>query len=445
MRRQRPKRQRNRLLLRTVVILLLLLLLNYVLSIGLTQFLQQPNVAYSLTFSNLTENRRLLHVISPFHDKSSDGLFQPLNSEQWSALVSIERARAEFLKQRKNNDAYHHPHLSFDEILVVCAVLQSDIGSLNGTIFGYCDRVVPLSKSTATEYHMEQALPFLQEIMEESTGLENRNDFYWMITNADISVTRNFYSVQEHELRNRKAMALSINRMSIDLDAKLTLTEHSVYDEVIRLLDRVDDMVKTNNYQKHPGFDCFIIHSSVLQMIHFGDLFLGYPPWGSNIDVALRIMAKNYANIKSNRNGTFHVGNDRSWQAVTRTKTSDKSSFWKDKVDELHYLPWCPISNHPPPNEYILQNNINCGKWFRPKLRWNRWSQNGIPSFVRPEFEHVYIQNVGPILNFTKGGMPLIEGQPTPRRKQRIPIPTTRLSRLFAYISDAGALKKAAN
>jgi hypothetical protein len=445
MRRRQKLRRPSRLLLRITVILLLLVVLVLVLTNvyhsvsvdflkGEAQSQHSSLIASPFAFSTSTKGRRLIHVISPFHDKSSS-TFKPLNVEQWSMLVSIQRARDTFLKS--NDTGYHHH--SFDQIQVVCAVLQSEFGVLKDIISDYCDRIVRLSKSTATEYQKEQALPFLQEIVETSIA-QNQKDFYWMITNADICLTRSFYTVLEQELRERKAMALSINRMTVDLERMPTPTVSNNHDDAASLIIQADDMLKRNEFQRHPGFDCFIIHSSVLQMIHFGDMFIGYPPWGSNLHLSLMIMAKNYANIKSNGNGTFHLGNGRSWHA-SNSKKPDDFSFWNAKADELEYLPWCPISNHPPPNEYTLQNNINCGKWFRPTWSWYRSSSNNIPSFVQPGFKDVYIHNFGAILNYTKKGMPLVTGQPTPQMKKRVPIASTSLSRLLAYISS-GALKK---
>eukprot|EP00980_Cylindrotheca_fusiformis_P027717 scaffold22474_cov103-Cylindrotheca_fusiformis.AAC.1 len=166
-------------------------------------------------------------------------------------------------------------------------------------------------------------------------------------------------------------------------------------------------------------------------------------------------MAKNYVNIKSNRNGTFHLGNDRSWQKDgapenKKKKIPDDPKFWNDKVKELEYLPWCPISNHPPPNVYALQNSINCGKWFRPAAQhgWtmkNRWwgrsdknNNNNIPSFVQESGRHIYEQRSDSILKLTPDeGMPLVVGQPTPQSKQRVPVSTSFLSRWATYLSSS--------
>jgi hypothetical protein len=449
MRRRQKLRRPSRLLRFAAIVLLLLLVLALTnvyhsvsvdFLIGETQSQHSSVIASPYAFSTSTKGRQLIHVISPFHDNSSS-TFQPLNVEQWSMLVSIQRARDTFMK--RNDTGYHHHH-SFDQIQVVCAVLQSEFGVLKDILSDYCDRIVRLSKSTATEYQKEQALPFLQEIVDTSIA-PNQKDFYWMIANADICLTRSFYTVLEQELRERKAMALSINRMTVDLERMSIPTGGNNHNDAAGLILQADDMLKRNEFRRHPGFDCFIIHSSVLQMIHFGDMFMGYPPWGSNLHLSLKIMAKNYANIKSNGNGTFHLGNGRSWHGSNNKNSSSKKpadfSFWNDKVDELEYLPWCPISNHPPPNEYTLQNNINCGKWFRPTWSWFRSSSSNIPSFVQPGFEDVYIHNFGTILNYTNEGMPLVAGQPTPEIKQRVPIPSSSLSRLLAYISS-GAWKK---
>eukprot|EP00980_Cylindrotheca_fusiformis_P030110 scaffold24390_cov152-Cylindrotheca_fusiformis.AAC.1 len=245
--------------------------------------------------------RSLIHVVNPFVDNtttktkmSTDHLFHPLNMEQWIMLMSIQRAKDAFRKHHHHHHHHrntttagstnHHQHnhdddsywLVFDEIQVVCSILESELDTLllvREILASSCDRIVSLSKSTATEYGLKKALPFLQELYTSSTtGQEDDDSYYWMITNADICVTPNIYIVMEQELRERQAMALSINRMTIDFDPaaasaslvpKITRKRNdkgsdTAVDVRVVVETLLDDLLrKTKDFQNHPGYDCF--------------------------------------------------------------------------------------------------------------------------------------------------------------------------------------------
>jgi hypothetical protein len=305
---------------------------------------------------------QLIHVLSPFVVKKNDSIYYPLDRNQFATFASIERAQKRLPKSRVHLD-------------VVCAVLEDDRQALSHLP---CRQVV-LERSTRTEYPSlvpRKTLPFLQDIYNASTTkfLEEEvlaSDFYWMLTNADIGLTKNFYvhlykTLQRHD-------AFSINR--------LTLPNKNVTDTTNQrdLLSQVDSVL--SNGTRHPGYDCFVIHSSVLKRVNFGNMFLGHPPWGANLHLSLKIMANNYSNFGSNVNGTFHLGDDKSsWAKQQRITTR--------REDATETIKYCPVKN-PPTDNFSYQNILNCGQWFR----FNRiYGDRTIPAFVQPGYEELYLE-----------------------------------------------------
>jgi hypothetical protein len=195
-----------------------------------------------------------------------------------------------------------------------------------------------------------------------------------MLTNADIGLTRYFYTHILPNLSSREAF--SINRLTIPLN---TINITSDADSLLLQVD-----LALGKGTKHPGHDCFVMHSSVLKRIHMGDLFAGYPPWGSALHAALKIMAHNFTSFESNVNGTFHLGNDGS-----RWKKTKNNSTPPEIENMQHFLEHCPsrlFSGHP----YTLLNTINCGKWFAPS---RLFANHTIPNFVLPGSEQIYLKN----------------------------------------------------
>ena len=46
---------------------------------------------------------------------------------------------------------------------------------------------------------------------------------------------------------------------------------------------------------------------------------------------------------------------------------AENMAFWKGFTkDELEWILWCPMVRYPPNDANLLQNTINCGKWFKP-------------------------------------------------------------------------------
>ena len=372
----------------------------------------------------------LIHVMSPFRDQKSTGTgFSPLGLEQWSMLASVQIAREAFgrRKQDKDNSSL------FDEVVVVCAILKLDVNALTGILSPYCDYVVPLPRSTATEYPQvtTKELPFLQDIIDAgiSTVITDRQDshekvekeenFYVMLTNVDICLTPDFYTNAEKILREKNANAISINRMTIKMDnvevpimTEETTTLDMKHDSANKLLGQAKNAYENNKFNKHPGSDCFIIHSSVLKMIQLGDMFLGYPPWGRNLWLSLDIMGTNFESIQAFKGGTFHFGDDMAWLPENTSKPTVDMSFWIKFGLLLEYLPWCPITDYAPQEAIALQQVINCGRWFRPKE-----SNDKVPAFVQPGHEHVYLNFFSKYLSYDGQGMPVLPGRRNPKDK----------------------------
>jgi hypothetical protein len=313
----------------------------------------------------------LIQVLSPYVVDGGDDEYSPLDLNQWAAIASIQRAQRHL----------KYPiHLDF-----VCAVLESDQEALAHLP---CRQVL-LTRSTQTEYpdlQPPKAFPFLQDIYEASTA-GTIQEFYWMYTNADIGLTKHFYRHLYDLLQTQDAV--SVNRVTIPME-KITHTNSTN-----SILSQVDSLLKFG--RSHPGYDCFVIHSSVLQRINFGDFLSGRPPWGANVHLSLKIMAQNYTNIKSNRRLTFHLGNDKSkWSFERSNSSSDLALLYDD------FFNFCPYKNAAT-DCYGLQNGINCGRWFSPNRQHHNLS---IPTFVQPGYEEMYSQRHSQFINVTDDGHP---------------------------------------
>lgn len=401
-------------------------------------YLQMTLILCSISFFGAVQNdrsedinsgkrRQLVHVVSPFLAKDTSSSFAPLSLEQWNMLVSIKNAQQGFNATMTTAQGY------FDSVLVVCAILSEEYDALHDTLAPYCQRFARLSSHTALVYPKllsDSPLPFIQDIVDAGMAYaeESSEDFYLMLTNADICLTSNFYTELAHRLARNNKEALSINRKVLrnpDLGIPLipsTADGHSTpHSAAMNLLQRAHDLINTGKYRDHGGYDCFILHSSVLTSMNFGSQFVGFPFWGTNVDFALSIMAENYRNVKSRATqwGTFHLGDANNWMPSKMYDPDDNMmTEWKEfSTEELEYLAWCPVIGFPPQDRISLQNAINCGKWFRPldndKVR-------RVPAFVNDGYDTVYLKNSAKHLNFTSEGLPIVNWK-------RNSSPTTRL------------------
>ena len=129
------------------------------------------------------------------------------------------------------------------------------------------------------------------------------------------------------------------------------------------------------------------MHSSILRKINLGNMFAGYPPWGSILHLILKIMTSDYINYKSSPQGTYHLGNDDSkWKNKAKVSSSSSSSSSsllqqpqpqqkqeQQQKQKYYYdtiIKNCPsklIGNHP----YTYLNTINCGLLWSMKTNNN--------------------------------------------------------------------------
>jgi len=361
---------------------------------------------------NSSDNSRYNYTyMSPFH--------------QWSSIKSIERA-LQYIRQRSTSTTKEQLDVDVDvnvEVDFVCAMFESDAHHLRHENLP-C-RTAILNRSTRTEYnnfmpHPIQELPFIQDLIDVAVadyyqyrngngnddndiddGDGDGDDFFVMVTNSDIGLTKNFYSELIPKLKNREA--ISINRLTIPITENINKTKIAYATTVTAttastdninnsssnnnsdvnyesanstvsstsdalstpLLTEIDDNLRHG--EKHGGFDCFVIHSSVLKRIRFGDLFAGFPPWGRIFHLTLQKMATNYKNYKSSQHNTFHIGLDRSnWHVTTREPKTEMSGKEKnDNNRRKELVKKCPGESsgfHP----YVSLNMANCG------ILWSR-------------------------------------------------------------------------
>mmetsp|Transcript_15516 Transcript_15516/g.32800 ORF Transcript_15516/g.32800 Transcript_15516/m.32800 type:complete len:888 (-) Transcript_15516:41-2704(-) len=333
--------------------------------------------------------RTLVHVFSPYHDPSAT-IFDPLDFEQWTALVSASTARDAYVKQHKN-------YFLFDSVVLVCAIVQEEAQVLTSVLSSYCDRIVVLPRSTADVYpHLKKALPFIQDVIDAGKSVMDGDDkFHLMLTNSDICPTEGFYLFVEQRLRkpHMRERPLIINRMTIPMDQlALPISTNGPFQVkhqlATDLMDQAREAVQEMRWMEHPGFDCFVVQSTVLQRFNFGEMFLGYPQWSSNFVMALKSMTDHrHIIIKSQKQGTYHIGDMRKWNDLN---TKIPLSTWKlFSRDELEVMMHCPILIQLPRDVYTLQNYINCGKLFQPIDE----NVNVVPPLVEPGFENIYIRN----------------------------------------------------
>ena len=131
---------------------------------------------------------------------------------------------------------------------------------------------------------MDAKLPFIHEIFQ---GFKKFNDCdVFVYTNADIMINPYFYTMIKPWLKGRDAATVLRNDI---LDGEL---------------------------KKHPGYDCFVFRSSLLEKIELPrNVFLGYPPVGNCIMDALRAATDKPVNVIPARDRfTSHIGDDQQWK-----------------------------------------------------------------------------------------------------------------------------------
>ncbi|KAL3895147.1 MAG: hypothetical protein SGARI_007535, partial [Bacillariaceae sp.] len=184
----------------------------------------------------------------PSNNNNTTARVSPL--DQWATIQSIVRAKR-----------YAPANLEVD---FVCAMFPHDLVELDNLP---CRKVV-LHRSTQTEYSFfdnDKELPFIQDILDAAIEDEKRqgnDNFFVMLTNSDIALTKDFYSFVYDNMQTRDAF--TINRLTIPM--KLVEGKTNNAEELLNQVDKVLD-----KGEQHPGYDCFIMHASVLKRFRFGD------------------------------------------------------------------------------------------------------------------------------------------------------------------------------
>ena len=142
-------------------------------------------------------------------------------------------------------------------------------------------------------------LPIIQEIFDSI--LENTDEDYLIFTNSDIGVQLNFYQEIIEMIHKETLKSFIINRRTIPKYKK---------GEILTINDL--NYIYKKKGEPHPGYDCFVIHRSILKNINMGLMFTGYPPWGSTLKRILNKIDNNCILFK-NKYLTFHLGDDKSW------------------------------------------------------------------------------------------------------------------------------------
>lgn len=180
-----------------------------------------------------------------------------------------------------------------------------------------------LQKSTLSEFPRiagNRKLPIIQEMF--TSILKNTDADYFIFTNSDIGVQKNFYKeIVNRFIKEQKLECFIINRRD-DLPKfkgkkRLTANDLSIFYK--------------EKGVKHGGKDCFIMKRSVLEKVDLNLMFTGYPPWGSTLHKLLQKVCPK-TRLFENEHLTFHLGNDRVWRKSKTHKLREKNKAIAKKL-----------------------------------------------------------------------------------------------------------------
>jgi hypothetical protein len=140
------------------------------------------------------------------------------------------------------------------------------------------------------EFAKQRKLPLIQDIL--SPLRKNLEIDYIIYTNVDIALMPYFYEYIQHKI-NSGSDSMIINRRVIKEAGEFPL----MYAEVGK---------------SHPGFDCFVFRSELLEKFDLGNACIG-ANWIGRIMLANLIMFSNHLEIVKDAHLTFHVGEDGAW------------------------------------------------------------------------------------------------------------------------------------
>ena len=348
------------------------------------------SVEITVSSSSMLEERAkprgLIHVFSPFRgNRTSNNSLEQI--EQVAMLTSVRRAKENFittkLESRDSKDVDDNSIVIFEEIVIVCAVTDQDDTEWTNLLTNYCDEIVTLPRNVRDEYPSSMGLkplPFVQDVINAGMFVGGQrfgdnDDYYLMLTNADICLTEHFFNTLHDKHLTKYKEAVIINRMSVShldvadipprVDDDWNLSLQSIEDAAMKALKQAKVSYENGHYQRHPGSDCFVAHASIWQSVYLGDVFLGHPPIGSLILLAFTQMIgiNKYGIIKSNKDGTFHFGDDRLWKKKGAVNKFP-SDFDYSAEEAIHLIQHCVVLHgHVILTEkHWFLNGINCGK-----------------------------------------------------------------------------------
>lgn len=180
-----------------------------------------------------------------------------------------------------------------------------------------------LQKSTLSEFPRiagNRKLPIIQEMF--TSVLKNTDADYFIFTNSDIGVQKNFYKeVVDKFIRKQKLESFIINRRD-DLPK---------FKGNKRLTEKDLSILYKEKGVKHAGKDCFIMKRSVLEKINLNLMFTGYPPWGFTLHKLLKKVCPK-TTLFENEHLTFHLGDDRIWKKSKTSKLREKNKAIAKKL-----------------------------------------------------------------------------------------------------------------
>lgn len=165
----------------------------------------------------------------------------------------------------------------------------------------YFNKLPNLEKSTSDYYETTKKLPFLKEMFDKL--IKNSDCDYFIYTNSDISLKPHFYEKIFQIIKNEKRLSFTINRRD---NIPKFIGNKRLTEKDLKILNKFRG-------DKHSGHDCFVIHRSLMEKIDLGQLFIGYPPWGTILVNILNKLDKTFK-IYKHLFVTYHLGKDKAWK-----------------------------------------------------------------------------------------------------------------------------------
>jgi hypothetical protein len=242
-----------------------------------------------------TSKIKIAHIINPF--KCAEDNPSYLYYAQPITFRSMQVSQSEAKKEDIGVDLYAINYPEDDEIIP-----------------DYFIKLPHLTRSTASEYSniTNKKLPFVKDILESLYRSSDAD--YFIFTNVDIGVQKNFYSKVHQIIKNNGFNSFTINRRD-DIDK---------FNNGKRLTENDLDLIYAQKGKKHPGIDCFVFNRELVKKINVGNLFVGVPPWGTVMFNELKKQNKFFE--YTNEFLTFHLGKDKSWKKMTEIGKQNKKN-----------------------------------------------------------------------------------------------------------------------